>query len=278
MDATVSAPVSRPDLSSGMNRANNQDWSFVAQGYSRDPEYYVYIYNVSRMEHLISRPPILREAKITARKEGERYALVTRLPQPIPYPKGNVDSSEIDLISQDARRFAMDIVNPDNLGLNQDAIITSVSAKGNNLGAKGVFWSINLPPTEEEVQAAYTRMEKNYRNLLNEAKTVETSNPKGLPETLTPEHHEAAEYFHEVTNWHSKPVHKENCPRCGEPANAGAKFHSLLGGGFCIDGISGWKAVVAAGIKTRAQAYDATDDESFAPRRPKTVEESQDQQ
>ena len=40
----------------------------------------------------------------------------------------------------------------------------------------------------------------------------------------------------------------------------------LEGGGFCIDGVEGWKKAVAAGVKSRAQAYDATDDEFFAPR------------
>lgn len=270
MDATVSAPLARPDLSSSMSRANNQDWVFITQNYmlNKAPDYYVYLYNVSTMEHKISRPPMLREVTMPARRENEKYILVTRLPVPLLVPKGNVDSSEIDFIPTDTRRFAMDLINPDNLGLNQDAVIApkEVTSQGNNLGKKGVFWSLSNPPKEEEVTAAYRRMEAHYKQILNEARTVETSNPKELPNILGPEHHVAAEYFHETTNWHNKPVHKENCPRCGMPATVGAPFHMIEGGGFCV---GDWDKAIRTGVRSRAQAYEATGDEKYAPKQPK---------
>jgi len=247
---------------------NNIDWQFASQNYllNRSPEYYIYLYNVSQQEHIVSRPPIMREMRIAARKPSEKYAVVTRLPQPLLMPKGNVDSNEIDISAMDTRRFAMDIINPDNLGINQDALIEHVTGQGNDLGAKGVFYSLNNPPTDEEVDAAYKRLEKRYKFLLDQARTVETSNPAKLSETLSPEHYMAAEYFHQETNWHKKVVHKDNCPRCGTTAAVGALFHPLEGGGVCIDGIEGWKAAVKAGVRTRSDAYEATDDEIFAPK------------
>jgi hypothetical protein len=264
-EATLSTPLSRPDLSASMSRANNQDWVFVTQNYllNRTPEYFVYLYNVSTMEHKVSRPPMLREMTIPARKQSDKFVLATRFPQPLLVPKGNVDSSEIDINALDARRFAMDLINPDNWGLNQDAVISQISGQGNDLGQKGVFWSLNNPPKEEEVKAAYARMEKHYRFLLEQARTVETSNPKSLPDVLSPEHHIAADYFHETTNWHSKPVHKENCPRCGMPATSGAAFHMLEGGGICV---GDWDQAIRVGVRSRAQAYEATDDPKYAPK------------
>ncbi len=258
-------PQSRPDLSASMGRANNQDWAFITQNYmlNKAPDYYVYLYNVSTMEHKVSRPPMLREMTMPKRNEKEKYVLVTRLPVPLLVPKGNVDSNEIDFIPTDTRRFAMDLINPDNLGLNQDAVVSQISGQGNDLGQKGVFWSLNNPPTEEEVKAAYVRMERHYKFLLEQARTVETSNPKNLPDILSPEHHIAADYFHETTNWHSKPVHKENCPRCGMPATSGAAFHMLDGGGICV---GDWDQAIKVGVRSRSQAYEATDDPKYAPR------------
>jgi len=202
---------------------------------------------------------------IQARKSNEKYALVTRLPQPLVIPKGNVDSSEIDIYAQDTRRFVMDLINPDNLGINQDAAIdpTKVTGQGNDLGQKGVFYSLTNPPSDEEVASAYKRMEGRYKFLLTQARTVETSNPKALPDILSPEHFIAAEYFHETTNWHRKPVHMENCPRCGTPANANSDFHPMEGGGICV---GSWESAVKAGVKSKAEAWEATGDEKFLPR------------
>jgi len=265
MDATCNAPSVRSDLSLGMSRANNVDWQFATQSYllNRAPEYFVYIYSVSEQEHVVSRPPIMKEMRIVGRKKGERVAFVTRLPQPLVTPKGNVDSNEIDIGVMDTRRFATDIINPDNLTINQDALVDHVTGQGNDLGQKGVFWSLNNPPTEAEIVAAETRLRKRYKFLLEQARTVETSAPAKLADTLSPEHHMAADYFHETLSWHGAPVHKDNCPRCGGLANVGAPFHTLEGGGICV---GDWDKAISAGARSRAQAYEATDNPKYAPK------------
>lgn len=271
MDATCSRPTSRPDLSDGMIRANNVDWNFTTSDYmlNRAPDYYVYIFNIAKQEYKVSRLPLIKELTIPACKEGEQYTLVTRLPSPFKYPKGNVDSNDIDIVVIDARRFAMDIINPDNLGFDQDAVLAQTYAIGNNLGKLGVFWSLNEVPTAAELKAAKTRLDKHYRSLLEQARAVEVSAPAQLPETLTPAHHVAADYFHETFNWHKREIHKENCPRCGAPANVGAPFHALEGGGLCV---GDWDAAIKAGVRSRAQAFEATEDEKYAPKQVKTEE------
>jgi hypothetical protein len=218
--------------------------------------------------------------KMPARRSNEKYTLVTRLPQPLLVPKGNVDSNEIEISQMDTRRFAMDIINPDNLGINQDAVIDHITSQGNDLGKKGIFWSLNGPgaskhgheeqPTEEEVKAAYTRMEGRYKFLLDQARAVETSDPTKLQEILSPEHYTAADYFHVETNWHKKAVHKENCIRCGSPAATGAPFHAMEGGGLCV---GDWTAAIKSGVRSRAQAFEATDDPQYAPKVRKPVDE-----
>lgn len=267
MEANLSAPLYRKDLSEGMSRGHNMDFSFVAQNYSlnREPEYLVYLYNVSEQSFKVSRPPLMREFTIAGRKTGEQYALVTSLPQPLLTPKGNVDSNEIDIVPTDTRRFVTDIINPDNLTIDQDAVIApdKRTSQGNDLGQKGVFWSLNNPPTDKEVKRAYDRMEGFYTAKLNEAKALETSNPQALRELLGPEHHAAAEYFGIETSWHGKQSRPMDCPNCGDRVKAGVAFHKTDEGVLCI---IDWKRAVAAGVRTRAQAFDVTGDEQFAPK------------
>lgn len=270
MEATCNAPTPRGDLSAAMTKANNIDWNFSTADYmlSRPADFYVYLFNIAKQEYKISRLPLIKEMVIPARKEGEKYARVTKLPSPFKFPKGNIDSNDIDIIVIDGRRMAMDIINPDNFSLDQDAVITHSDSVGQNLGRLGVFWSTNEEPTEAELAAATRRLEAHYRGLLTEARTVETSNAAALPAVLTPAHHAAAEYFHETFNWHKKEVHLENCPRCGAPARVGAPFHPLEGGGLCI---GDWDAAIKAGVRSRAQAYEATEDERYAPKQPKSA-------
>ena len=255
-------------VASSLSKINNVDWNFTTADYmmNRAPDFYVYLFNVAKQEYKVSRLPILREMTIPARKEGEKYAVVTKLPSPFKIPKGNVDSNDIDIVVLDGRRFAMDLINPDNLSLDQDAVITGSFSKGNDLGKLGVFWSLSAEPTAQELERAKARLEKHYRSILEEARAVEASNPSKLFEILTPAHHAAADYYHETFNWHKKEVHKENCPRCGAPANVGAPFHALEGGGLCV---GDWDAAIRAGVRSRAQAFEATEDNKYAPRLPK---------
>lgn len=254
---------------SSLSKINNMEWNFSTADYmlSRPADFFVYLFNIAKQEYKISRLPLIKELTIPARKEGEKYALITKLPSPFKCPKGNIDSNDIDVVIMDGRRMAMDIVNPDNFSLEQDAVITHSDSIGQNLGRLGVFWSLNNPPTEEELAKATRRLEAHYRNLLVEARTTETSNPAALPAVLTPAHHAAADYFHETFNWHKKETHLENCPRCGSPANVGAPFHPMEGGGLCI---GDWDKAIKAGVRSRAQAYEATEDERYAPKQPKT--------
>ena len=270
MEPTCSAPTTRGDLSTAMTRANNIDWNFSTADYmlSRQADFFVYLFNIAKLEYKVSRLPIIKEMTIPARKEGEKYARVTKLPSPFKMPKGNVDSNDIDIVILDGRRMAMDIVNPDNLSLDQDAVITGSFSVGQNMGNLGVFWSLNEEPTEAELAAATRRMEKHYRSLLTDARSIETSNPQALPAVLTPTLHAAADYFHETFNWHKRETHKENCSRCGMPANFGAPFHALEGGGLCV---GDWDAAIKAGVRSRAQAYEATEDERYAPKQLKKV-------
>ncbi len=264
-EVNATAPMHNASLSDSMTKGNNRSFNFNLQDYlySRKPDYWVYLYNISEQSFDVFRPPLFANVHIPGRKRGEEYATAARLPSPLLAPQGSVDSDELSTNLMDTRRVAMDMVNPDNLSLDQDTVIAKPSNIGNNLSVKGVFWSLNNPPTEEELKAATRRMENYYNKVLEKMKALETSNPKELLEHLGPEAHTAADYFGIETSWHGKRSRPMDCPQCGDRVKAGIAFHRTEEGAICV---LDWVRTVKAGVKTRAQAFDATGDEQFAPK------------
>src|SRR5271157_4384772 len=256
MDATLSTPLHRSDLSESMTKANNRNFNYAMQEYiySRKPDFWVYLYNVSEQSFDVFRPPLFANIHIPGRTRGETYTIAARLPCPLPVPQGSVDTDEVTTQLMDTRRVLMDVCNPDNFSLDQNSVISKPTNIGNNLSQRGVFWSLNNPPTEEEIKAATVRMEKHFNTVLEKMKALETSDPKGLLEALSPEAHTAAHYFGVETSWHGRRSRPMDCPNCGERIKAGVAFHKTEEGGLCV---LDWTRTVKAGARTIQQAVDA---------------------
>jgi hypothetical protein len=200
---------------------------------TRPPEYYVYLYTISKREFTVYRAPLIRSLIIPACGPTERYRLVTRLSQPFPQP--DTDPKNGDVIvhdrgkSHDARYIAQDICNPDNMTLDQNAYVGMndrlVSGYGTNLSAQGVFWSLSNPPAEEEIKAAERRREIYYGKLWEQANMLAAADPKALAVALTQDHHMAAEYFGREASWHQILRPMADCPNCGEKIKPGIAFH-----------------------------------------------------
>jgi hypothetical protein len=198
------------EMSESMNSMANDSYPFDFAHFGLIPvlpKDKVWIYNVSAQRHESSIHPVLgRNVIFPAVKEGEDYSVVTSIPRVMRYPKANVDSGDMSPVFEDGRRIAMDLINPDNLGLDQDATPMSLHTSGNgrNLGAKGVFWSLKNPPGKMEVRLAKKRMEMRYKFLLEQAETVLKVDPRILKEMITPEHHAAADYMGGSYVWHGE--------------------------------------------------------------------------
>ena len=284
INATVTPNM---QLSAAMTRSHNVDFNFNANDYllGRKPDYWVYLFSISERSYEIYRPPLIQKMLLVGKAPKAEFALCARFPHPLNIPDASVDSSEISIKQMDARKFCMDIVNPDNYSsLDQNTVIANPTSIGNNLSAKGVFWATEaectFDPTDEKrehpipapklLADAKKRMEDYYRKLVDKANTVHAASPKDLPDTLTPEHLAAAEYLEENFGqqfaWHQRMARLENCDLCGEKTKKGVAFHRMEDGGICV---RDWDRAVRAGARTRADAYDATGDEKFAPRQPK---------
>jgi hypothetical protein len=257
------------DLSKSLAAGANEDFrlNFNESFWEgRKADYYVYIYNISENTYTVSRPPYLPLITIKGKAKHEQYSCSVTIPHPFMEFRQNLDANEVERMPMNGKRVAMDIVNPDNLSFDQDRPIDgkSDSSSGtNNLSKRGVFWSLNNPPKPEELAKATVRLEAYYTGLLEKADAVQISDPALLKDLLTADYHYAAEYFGEDKTWHAKKVKPTECERCGEKVkNPSAAFHKLEEGGYCI---RDWSKAVLVGIKTRAQAFEATRDKQFAP-------------
>jgi len=217
----------------------------------RPPAYHVYIFTVSDREFLVSQPPLFPRLIIRPRAQGERATLVATLPAPFNQIDREGAVGDLMVRAHPAERVAQSICNPNNVTLNQDAIPpeASISGIGVDLNAQGVFWSLNNPPTEDEIKAAEMRRERYYRVLLERARTLEISNPRELENLLNQDYHLAAEFFGVETSWHKKLVKFEACPACGGQMKPGVVIHAKPDGcGAVLD----WDRAIALGMRKAA--------------------------
>ena len=238
-------------------------------------EYWIHLFNISQRnfervgpyQNINIRGVTDDDVALPGMAANERYHYVTSFPQPMLMPRFSDQSSEIGQIQVDARRYVMDIVNPNNVTFSLDTIVRpeDVLSINNDLSIKGVFFSLSDGPQREakpkprvaEVKAAYLRMEKYFRGLLERAQTLEMVDKPKLAEELgsNPDYAYAATFYGKELSWNKTQVRPVECPGCHEQKPFGAKFHVNQKLGFvCVEPTrEGWMAVVQAGVKTRDQ-------------------------
>jgi hypothetical protein len=134
----------------------------------------VWIYNISQQEYVLGNS-IIRKLKVPARKDEEDYAVVTSFPELVAEPVYNVDNNETHFYLIKGELLAMDLINPGNLGIDQnsegmgDSVTLSL---GTNFGNKGVFFSTRNPPLRKDLTDARKRYKK-YCTALIECANIE---------------------------------------------------------------------------------------------------------
>jgi len=169
-------------------------------------------------------------------------------------PRLNEESPDLSSYEQDAIRYVVDLINPNNLGRTLSAgNAPGMASEGVDLSQKGVFFSLANPPFESDLTEAYARMTKYYSNLHEKAQTLEVSDKAGLARELqaNPDYAYAATFFGKPVNWHRAPQRSVECVNCGEQKPAGRLFHPASGGLFlCVEPTQeAWRAAVNAGAK-----------------------------
>lgn len=256
----------RPDVSQKMTQAINNKYhnNNISYGLFQKPEFFVFIYSVSNKTFEIRRPPQIPLLVLKACPADKDYIQVAKLADPFLQTDRNVDTGMVVTFSHPAAQIAQDIVCPD--APNMDAAVSPGSASsGTDLRAQGIFWSLNNPPTPEEVAKANKRVETYYLDLLERAKVLEYQNPKELMERINEDYHLAADYaaanfegdwdfsWHRTKVRKVKSTGKVDCPYCGEQIKPGVAFHKGEDGDLCI---LDWKRAYEAGKVTLKQVPD----------------------
>jgi len=130
----------------------------------------VWIYNISRQVHVLGNG-LIKKLHVPA-CDNEKYAVVTSLPAVMITSKENVDTGELDYLITDGRRTAMDLINPSNLGIDQDSKIVPYLSIGTDFSNKGVFFSTHNPPLKKELKAAHKRLKAYYERLAERVSVI----------------------------------------------------------------------------------------------------------
>jgi hypothetical protein len=224
------------------------------------PRYHVYLYTVSKREHLVQQAPLIPYLVIPA-CDDEPYKKVISIPHPMLQIERHPDKNEAIVYRHEAERVAQSICNPDNPTLDQDYQNPNALGWGVDLSKQGVFWSKNDPPTKDEIKKAHGRVEKYYAQLIERARTLEIANPKELELLINQDFHMAAEHFGLETSWHRKLIQKAECPNCGEGIKSPSlAYHVNSAGMICV--IDESRAAIAL------QASRGSDDDNPGPESP----------
>ena len=188
----------------------------------------IYIYNISTLELKDQRAPNHPHLWIKACPQGDAWVLAGSITHP--FSQVEYDQNGIKRIDHvDGYREATVMLSPMNPGKDQNFTSPDPLNVGGNWNDYGVFWSINNPPTEQELAAARQRMERTYKAELAKMARIEAKNPQDALDIANDISHAAAAYYGESTGWHRsnlvpKTAGKTECGACGEAIQARARI------------------------------------------------------
>lgn len=189
----------------------------------------IYVYNISKREIRVPRPPNFPHFLVRACGEQEDCKLVGTIEHP--YPQREEDSNQQPIVRYvNGFREATRLLSPMNPGTDQDFDSPDGFLEGGNLNNYGVFWSTHGPDDpalQPEIEKFRARMEKTYRAELEKLAAVESKNPDDARAMANDISHAAANYFGVSTSWHRSDLRptkagKVPCWACGEDIKAAA--------------------------------------------------------
>jgi hypothetical protein len=186
----------------------------------------IYIYNVGPLEHKLTHP---RKSLVKACPSDKPYILAGQLEHPFRQVRRD-QNGEKEVYLSDGYRIATIMLSPSNPGSDQNWSEDGL-AMGANLNNQGVFWSVNNPPTEQELKAAVKRMEDDFTKEL--AKMVRIEAEEGAAAAQGRANYKsraAADYYQRSFSWHRndqiprKKLSQMECAACGESISSIARI------------------------------------------------------
>ena len=235
----------------------------------KEPNYLVYVFSVTERTfkdvgqiHLtipgMSVPlPDGGDAKAWLKDDNDKrqpFRLITSFPQPILFQKANFDTNELDFVEQDVRKFVVDLISPDmsgSISLNEAVDVNQAFSQGNDLSRSGLFFDYQEVPSKAELDKAYARLEKYYKALLEQARTLGLTDKPQFESKLreNPDYVFAADWSGDEFEWHKKSVRAVVCDHCGERKTTKKPFHRTTDGYLCVEpSQDAWKQAYNVGL------------------------------
>lgn len=214
---------------------------------------HIYIHSVAKRDFDVKH--VYFRGALKGCHKGERY--VTCYAVPDPPQQISVDAErggkrvEVEPRDEAGWRVAIDILNPNNPSTNPYLKLDAKSAAFYSIGQNvdlikyGLFPSLSIEPSEEELLRAEAVRNQNYQDLVDEAFQEQASNPQNFRLWLKghPDIYVAMEALGIEADWMKKSEVKQSCPNCGTSVKAGIAFHVLDGRDCIVD----WKKAYEAG-------------------------------
>jgi len=231
----------------------------------REPMGYVYIYNVSPLEHKIERPwvsecfvdgkPLGKNVILRACAAGEEYSRPFVIPDPLQEVSPRIAGSpEMIAKGVDAKFYAQDAICPDQPHGDWRTLrpmnAAEMGGEGTNLYKLGAFWSTSNPPEPEAVAKAKERLTQTFNAEIRAANALAAANKA---HEITNLQHFAADYLHVNVPWHQKYRPEMECPGCGDYVPAGIARHMKQDCKWVFD----WDRAIAGGQATVKEAVAA---------------------
>lgn len=147
-----------------MERANSKDLTIDCDkpNFESKP---IYIYNVGPFEQNFSAPPIFPHIRWKACPSNKPYELVAVSDTVILSLETDNNGITRPKINDGLNLIAR-LISPSNPGLDQNWSVQNELNIGRNLNKYGIFYSLNNPPTYDEVEQAKNRMHSEFKNEL----------------------------------------------------------------------------------------------------------------
>jgi len=245
------------------------------RGVDMSPRYFCYLFNITRYVQLVPKgsrsymlgatddqSPAIEVDNVAPNGETRivQYKIGAQIPSTVMDTYIDTEGKR-RIETQDGEEVARDCLFP----------AIGPACDNNDLRKWGCGYFKRLPgqapiPTADEVRPIIEMYDENMRAWYADAKQLATG---GNLSQINPIHRRAATHFKAKETWNQVIQAPVNCPNCATEIPPGVSFHTLPGTSLlCIIGQEGWRKVVAAGVKTRAdvpEEYRWWDEETPAP-------------
>ena len=220
------------------DKENHGATTLVTQDRGREPDYFIYVYNILGKEWIVRQPPLFPSFPIPACEKGKKFAY-TILPPYVNEVYNRAGTTELSYKQLDGRKAATSLLNPGAFpGTQWESQLhdwDTDDQTGNNLNNFGCFWSLTRPDELDKLEVEMGYFKERLRKTMEElVKRAEELHDSGERKLISPMMHFAMDFLNKQSAWHTSLKHMVTCPICGDTVAEGIAYHRNSFGEKCI--------------------------------------------